>query len=75
MNYHQFTLRVGKESVERVYIPTVRAATREEAERSLKRTQRKRIIGYHLARPTSELRAEAETAGLPWPIPPRRRRS
>lgn len=54
-SYHVFVLSVGQNGVERVYIPYT-GQTREEAEKTLKRTQRPRIIGYRLAHPTSHYR-------------------
>ena len=71
--YHAFVLS-RKEGVERVYLEHA-GETREEAEKKLKRSQRKRIIGYRVARPTSAYRAEAEANDLPFPLPiPNRRR-
>ena len=61
-------LSVGKEAVERVYVLDTDQG-REAAEKTLKRSQRKRLIGYQHARPTSYYRAEAERLGLPFPMP------
>lgn len=67
-SYHLFVLSAGKEGVERVYVPHTEQS-REEAEKTLKRSQRKRVIGYKLCRPSSWYRAEAERQGLPYPMP------
>ena len=56
-SYHVFVLKVGQEGVERVYIEYT-GQTRDEAEKTLKRSQRARVIGYRLARPTSHYREE-----------------
>lgn len=58
-SYHIFVLSYGREGVERVHI-TYTGQTREEAERQLKPSQRKRIIGYRLAHPTEHYRASIE---------------
>jgi hypothetical protein len=57
MSYHVFVLSVGQNGVERIYIADT-GQSREDAEKTLKRTQRKRVIGYRLARPTSHYAAE-----------------
>jgi len=57
LSYHVFVLSVGKEGVERVYVEYT-GQSREDAEKTLKRTQRARVIGYKLARPTSHFAAE-----------------
>lgn len=56
-SYHVFVLSYGREGVERVHIAYT-GQTRDEAERRLKPSQRKRIIGYRLARPTEHYREE-----------------
>ena len=59
MTYHVFTLSVGKESLERIHIPHAGDSdTQENAEKQLKRSQRRRIISYRVARPTSHYREE-----------------
>lgn len=65
-SYHVFVLSVGQNGVERVYIPYT-GQTREEAEKTLKRTQRPRIIGYRLAHPSEHYRAEIEERERTWP--------
>lgn len=65
-SYHIFVLKVGKEGVERVHIMYT-GQTREEAERSLKPSQRKRVIGYKLAHPSSHYAAEREERERAWP--------
>ena len=67
-SYHVFTLSVGKHAVERIYIDE-EVGTREDAERKLKRTQRARIIGHRIARPTRFHRENAERLGQPFPTP------
>jgi hypothetical protein len=61
-----FVLSVGQSGVERVYIEYT-GQTREEAEKTLKRTQRARIIGYRLARPSSHYAAAREERERTWP--------
>lgn len=73
-HYHLFVLSVGKEGVERIYVPMLTEdEPRHDAEGRLKRTQRRRVIEYRVCRPTSWRRRQAEEAGLPWPTPPRGR--
>ncbi len=67
-SYHVFTLSVGKLSCEYIYIDEA-VGTREDAEKTLKRTQRGRIIGHRIARPTSFHRNLAEQSGQPFPAP------
>ena len=57
MSYHVFVLSVGKEGVERIHVLD-EGQGQEGAEKSLKRSQRKRVIGYRLAHPTSHYRVE-----------------
>lgn len=79
MIYHVFVLSVGAQSVERKYIPeSDKAPTREAAEKLLSRSQRKRIIGYRLARPTSAHRdeiMEREARERDTSVAPTRRRN
>ena len=66
LSYHVFVLSVGQNGLERKYIEDT-GQTREEAEKTLSRSQRQRIIGYRLARPTSHYReqiAEREARGV-----------
>lgn len=56
MRYHVFVLSVGQNGVERKYIEDA-GQSREDAEKTLSRSQRRRVIGYKFARPTSDHKA------------------
>lgn len=71
--YHVFTLSVGKEGVERVYVREG-VGTREDAEKALKRSQRRRILFHRIARPTSFYEELAKAQGTSFPLPVGRRR-
>ena len=52
----------------------IRAESEDAARKRLTRSQRRRVVSVRIARKTSEYRAEAEAAGLPFPVPTQRRR-
>lgn len=75
-DYHQFQLSPSRGedgATTRVYVPHT-GQTREEAEKTLTRAQRKRVEHYQEALATSTRRAQAEEAGLPFPVPPKKTR-
>jgi len=71
-HYHLFTLALGKEYVERVYVPLdmEQPTAREDAEKRLTRRQRKRVLQYRVCHPTSWWRAQPAQ-----PLQKRRRRT